>query len=158
MAKFGEVLIQNREITHPDVTLLVRSAEDELRGIYPDQAPLPLDPHARFVVAYVMGQPVGCGALAPRPSAIMAPGIDGAVAEIKRMYVVPAHRRAGVGRRILSILVRRATDQRLEKLILETGSRHPAAIALYESAGFERTEPYGEYVGNPYSVCFAKKL
>ena len=84
--------------------------------------------------------------------------VDGTTVEIKRMYVIPAHRRTGVARRILAALIRRANDQLFGQVILETGTRQRAAIALYETAGFERTEPYGEYIDNPYSVCFVKKL
>lgn len=145
------MLIQSREVTHPDVTLLVRRAEEELLELYPDEPPSPIDPLAKFVVAYLMGRPVGCGALAPV-------GNDNATVEIKRMYVLAAHRRAGVARRILAALIRRANDGRFKTVILETGTKQIAAIALYEGSGFERTEPYGEYVDNPYSICFAKKL
>lgn len=41
---------------------------------------------------------------------------------------------------------------------LETGVYLPAAIALYTSCGYEPIPVYGEYVDNPYSVCFAKRL
>ncbi|WP_186315579.1 GNAT family N-acetyltransferase [Catellatospora sichuanensis] len=143
------MLIQHREITHPDVTALVLAAEDELFTRYPGTTRSPLDPHARFVVAYVLGRPVGCGALV-----VSSPGVG----EIRRMYVLPAHRRAGVARRILAALERRATAQGWDSIILETGVNQPEAIALYESSGFQRTEPYGRYVDNPYSVCFVKKL
>ncbi len=129
--------------------MLVRKAEDELLGIYPEQTPLPLHPRARFVIAYLMGDPVGCGALVP---------FDGDAAEIKRMYVLPAHRRCGVGRRILTALTRRAAGQGFVRVVLETGTRHPAAIAFYEAAGFERTPAYGPYVGNRFSVCLVKRL
>ncbi|HEX6684481.1 MAG TPA: GNAT family N-acetyltransferase [Candidatus Limnocylindrales bacterium] len=149
MASVQRVLIQNREITHPDVTMLVRRAEDELLALYPGERFSPVDPNARFVVAYVMGDPVGCGALAR---------FDEKTAEIRRMYVLPAHRRTGVARRILAALTRRALEQSFEQVILETGTRQKAAIELYGSSGFERTEPYGEYIDNPYSVCFFKKL
>lgn len=149
MASVLEVLIQNREITHPDVTMLVRRAEDELLALYPGEQFSPVDPLARFVVAYVMGEPVGCGALTR---------VDDTTAEIRRMYVLPAHRRTGVARRILAALVRRAVEHPFEQVILETGTRQNAAIKLYESSGFERTEPYGEYVDNPYSVCLFKRL
>ncbi|GAA1374940.1 MULTISPECIES: GNAT family N-acetyltransferase [Catellatospora] len=143
------MLIQHREITHPDVTALVLAAEDELFTRYPGTTRSPLDPHARFVVAYVLGRPVGCGALV-----VSSPGVG----EIRRMYVMPAHRRAGVARRILAALERRATAQGWDSIILETGVNQPEAIALYESSGYQRTEPYGRYVDNPYSVCFVKKL
>ncbi|GIF95734.1 GNAT family N-acetyltransferase [Catellatospora citrea] len=143
------MLIQHREITHPDVTALVLAAEDELFTRYPGTTRSPLDPHARFVVAYVLGRPVGCGALV-----VSSPGVG----EIRRMFVLPAHRRAGVARRILAALERRATAQGWDSIILETGVNQPEAIALYESSGYQRTEPYGRYVDNPYSVCFVKKL
>ncbi|HCT78799.1 MAG TPA: GNAT family N-acetyltransferase [Micromonosporaceae bacterium] len=129
--------------------LLVRNAEDELLERYPDQVPSPLDATAQFVVAYVIGRPVGCGALAL---------ISDTQAEVKRMYVLPDHRRTGVARRVLKALERRAATAGIETVILETGVRQGEALGLYEAAGYERTEPYGEYIGNPYSVCFVKKL
>lgn len=143
------MLIQNREITHPDVSLLMRRAEEELLELYPDEPPSPVHPRARSVVAYVMGQAVGCGALIP---------VDETTVEIKRMYVLPEYRGQGVARRILGILIRRAEAQHFENVILETGTKQIAAIALYESSGFERTEPYGEYIDNPYSICFLRRL
>jgi ribosomal protein S18 acetylase RimI-like enzyme len=143
------VLIQNREITHPDVTLLVRDAEDELIIRYPDEVPSSLDSHMKFVVAYVLGRPVGCAGL-------VLPG-DG-TGEIKRIFVQPGHRRTGIARRLLHAMERRATAANISVLLLETGAINASAIALYESAGFERTEPFGEYVNNPASVCFKKKL
>ena len=42
------------------------------------------------------------------------------------------------------------------RIVLETGVRQPEAIGLYESAGFDRIEPFGEYVGSAFSVCMAK--
>ncbi|GAA1645504.1 GNAT family N-acetyltransferase [Catellatospora bangladeshensis] len=142
------MLIQHREITHPDVTALVLAAETELFTRYPGTTRSPLDPHARFVVAYVLSRPVGCGAIVPYSQG---------VGELRRLYVQPAHRRAGVARRILAALERRATAQGLDSIIAETGVNQPEAITLFESAGYDRTEPYGRYVGNPYSVCFTKK-
>ena len=31
-------------------------------------------------------------------------------------------------------------------------------MALYESLGFQRIPPFGEYVGDPTSVCFEKRI
>jgi len=149
LASVARVLIQNREVTHPDVTLLLRAAETELLTRYPDEHISPLDPRARFVVAYVMGEPVGCGAMVT-----VAPG----VAEVTRMWVRPANRRTGVGRRVLAALERRAQAEDHDTLILETGVRQPEAIALYEESGFLGIPPFGEHVGNPISVCYEKKL
>ena len=41
---------------------------------------------------------------------------------------------------------------------LETGNRQHPAMALYESFGFERIAPFGEYANDPTSVCYEKNL
>lgn len=41
---------------------------------------------------------------------------------------------------------------------LETGKRQLSAIALYETLGFKRIEPFGEYANDPLSVCFEKMV
>ena len=40
----------------------------------------------------------------------------------------------------------------------QTGSRQPEAVGLYTSAGYVAIPPFGNYVGNPYSHCFEKRL
>jgi len=42
--------------------------------------------------------------------------------------------------------------------VLETGLRQPEAIALYESLGYRRREPYGRYRDSPLSVCLERDL
>ena len=42
--------------------------------------------------------------------------------------------------------------------MLETGARQPEALALYESNGFARIAPFGEYIDDPVSVCMEKHL
>jgi GNAT superfamily N-acetyltransferase len=49
-------------------------------------------PRGVFLIAYLDGQPVGCGALRSLPPT------GARVAEIKRMYTAPAARRRGVSR------------------------------------------------------------
>ncbi len=132
------MLIQNREITHPDVTLLVRNAEDELLGRNRGQLPS-VHPHAQFVVAYVLGRPVGCGALSP---------LEAGTAEITQLYVLPAHRRAGVGRRIVQALERKATAGGVGELLLAAGTRQEE-LSFCESVGYQ---------GNGADGSFKKKL
>lgn len=43
-------------------------------------------------------------------------------------------------------------------MILETGTRQPEAIRLYETEGYQSIDCYGEYAGDPLSVCFEKRL
>ena len=106
-------------------------------------------PRTVFLVAHLDGEPTGCGALRR---------IDETTVEVKRMYVAPAGRRRGLARRLLVELERYAAGFRYERIILETGFFQPEALALYDSAGYRRTPPYGRYVGNPESVCFEKWL
>ena len=43
-------------------------------------------------------------------------------------------------------------------LRLETGRNLAPALGLYRGAGYHPIPLYGEYVGNPISVCFEKSL
>ncbi|HZE71481.1 MAG TPA: GNAT family N-acetyltransferase [Pyrinomonadaceae bacterium] len=102
-----------------------------------------------FLVARINDRAVGCGAIRR-----LRPG----VAEIKRMFVVPERRGAGVARQILRELESVATSLGYSVVRLETGLKQPEAIGLYESAGYQRVPCYGQYVGNSMSVCFEKSL
>ena len=102
-----------------------------------------------FVVARRAGDVVGCGAVR-----ILEPG----VAEVKRMYVVPDRRGEGVGGTVLAALVSRARDLGAARLVLETGSQQPEAIALYERNGFHRIPCFGPYAGATNSVCMERLL
>ena len=44
------------------------------------------------------------------------------------------------------------------KLLLETGTRQPEAIALYSTTGYSPTGPFGEYPPSPLNVFFEKRL
>jgi putative acetyltransferase len=74
------------------------------------------------------------------------------------MYVLQAVRRTGVARRILAALEASAVRMGYKIMRLETGSRQLPAMALYESFGFERIAPFGEYVNDPTSVCYEKRI
>jgi putative acetyltransferase len=102
-----------------------------------------------FLIARMDAEPVGCGALRQ---------VEPAVGEIKRMYVAPSARGAGVGRQLLAELERHARRLGLRRLVLETGERQPEALRLYERAGFSRIDCFGEYLATPVSLCMAKSL
>jgi GNAT superfamily N-acetyltransferase len=102
-----------------------------------------------FLVAYLDGAPVACGAVRL---------LDAAAAEVKRMFVVDEARGRGFGRQMLEALESQARDLGATRLVLETGVRQQEALGLYESAGFTRIDPCGEYVDSPLSVCFGKDL
>jgi pyruvate/2-oxoglutarate/acetoin dehydrogenase E1 component len=107
------------------------------------------DGRGAFFVAYREGEAVGCGAVRR---------IDATTAEVKRMYVVPAARSAGVARQVLSRLEAEARALGAGRIVLETGIRSPEAVALYQRAGYAEIPLFGEYLGSPLSVCMGKDL
>ena len=106
-------------------------------------------PDGEFLVAYVDGEPVGCGGI-KRWSATTA--------EVKRMYTAPAGRRQGVGRALLRGLEDAARSLGYEAIRLETGEEQPEAMRLYEAEGYGRIPNYGRYKDDPRSACFEKAL
>ncbi|UNZ18852.1 GNAT family N-acetyltransferase [Streptomyces sp. 891-h] len=80
-------------------------------------------------------------------------------AELKRMFVVPQARGQGLARRILALLEQDAREAGRTRMVLETGTKQPEAIALYTSAGYEPTvEKFGFYRFHEDSRCFTKPL
>ena len=66
------------------------------------------------------------------------PGPDGVpLAEIKRMWTRPGHRRQGLAARVLAELEQRAEELGYAGLELTTGARQPEAVALYLKHGWE---------------------
>ena len=74
------------------------------------------------------------------------------------MFVEPGARGLGISRVILKKLEETALSFGYDTLKLETGTKQPEAIRLYETSGFYRIPCYGIYTDNPWSVCYEKKL
>jgi GNAT superfamily N-acetyltransferase len=142
------VQIEARDALDPEVTALVVAQQRELAQAG-DEVTYPAHDDIRYLVVVLDGRAVACGAWQP-----LEPG----VAELKRMYVRPAYRGRGIARQLVVALEEEALAAGRPTLRLETGTYLPAAIALYESSGYRRIPVYGEYAGNPFSVCFAKQL
>ncbi|KOG33530.1 GNAT family N-acetyltransferase [Streptomyces resistomycificus] len=79
-------------------------------------------------------------------------------AEIKRMFVVETMRGRGLARRILSALEEDAREAGRRRMVLETGTEQPEAIALYTSCDYEPCAKFGYYREYEASRCFAKAL
>ena len=103
-------------------------------------------PHGAFLVIYAGGKPVAGGGIKRDE--------DG-VAEIKRMYVAPALRRQGLGRRLLEALEEKARDLGYARIRLDTGARQPHARAMYERAGYHAIENYN---GNQQASFWGEKI
>jgi putative acetyltransferase len=69
-------------------------------------------------------------------------------------------RRRGAGRAMLTHILEVARSRKYERLSLETGSGEAFAPAqrLYESFGFTRCGPFGDYVLDPHSVFMTLRL
>ena len=141
----------------PDVRLLAQAQQTEVRARYdgkdePGTDPSVADVSVVLVVRDDDGTPLGCGALRT---------LGNGVAEVKRMYVVPAARGRRVSRAVLAALEVRARERGWTTLRLETGPRQPEAIGLYVSAGFGPIEAFGAYVGGPdaeHSLFFERTV
>jgi len=106
-------------------------------------------PDVPFLLARLDGRPVGCVGLAP---------LDGAVGEVKRMYVDPAARGHRIGRLLLGGVERLAAAHGYRLLRLEAGTEQPEALRLYASAGWSRIPCYGFFKDDPRTVCFEKPV
>jgi GNAT superfamily N-acetyltransferase len=104
-------------------------------------------PAGSLLVATLYGEPVACGALKFHAAA---------PAEIKRMWVAPAARGLGVGRRLLGELEAHAARAGKAVVRLETNGALAEAIALYRSAGYDEVAPFND---EPYAHhWFEKRL
>jgi GNAT superfamily N-acetyltransferase len=79
-------------------------------------------------------------------------------AELKRMFVVAGMRGRGLARRMLDALEEDARMAGRVRMVLETGTKQPEAIALYTSSGYEPCTKFGYYRHYEDSRCFAKPL
>ncbi len=92
-------------------------------------------PAGAFFVAYLHGKPIGCGAVKHH---------SGAPAEIKRMWIAPAARGLGLGRRLLDTLEGCARSGGAELAHIETSAVLGEALALYRSTGWVDVPPFNE--------------
>lgn len=103
-------------------------------------------PLGAFVLVRDGDTVVGCGGVQR---------VDAETAEIKRMWIAPAGRGRGLGRRLLARLEEIACDLGYPRTILDTNDVLAEAIALYASAGYR---PIARYNDNPYAHRWFEKV
>jgi GNAT superfamily N-acetyltransferase len=153
----GALTITSEHGLSPVARALITALTTELAALYPEDAGLvfSFEEHdvapgrGVFLVAHAAGEPVGCAAVRT---------VGEGVGELKRMYVRPEARGRGVARAVLAAAEAQARRLGLRRLVLETGVRQGTALALYRTAGYTDIPVYGEFLGNPLSVCLAKDL
>jgi putative acetyltransferase len=158
LAEPQKITIGRSELTAEVGRALIDALNAELRDLYPEPGAthFRLDPgevaegRGTFLVVYRDSVPVGCGALRL---------LDSETAELKRMYVSPTVRGRGLGRLLLGALEAEARALGVRRLVLETGIRQAAALALYRATGYRPIPLYGEYRQSPEtSVCLGKDV
>jgi GNAT superfamily N-acetyltransferase len=139
---------------NPDFRTLVAELDAHLRerngdimDIY-DQHNI-IEQNNTVVIAYIDDAPAGCGCFKP---------YDAEAVEVKRMFVRPEARGAGISKLILNELENWARELGFNYTVLETGGKQVEALSLYPRAGYASIPKYGPYVNLPDSICFKKTL
>lgn len=145
----GKLTVAAAPVDDPVLARLTAAQETEVMARYgvTDAGP-GLTTAATCLLAHLDGRPVGCVAVEPH----------GQTGEVKRMYVDPVARGHGVGRRLLEAAEQTAAELGCTSLRLETGTKQPEALALYESAGWTRIPRYGYFRNDPTTICLEKLL
>ena len=105
-------------------------------SIFRDLGELPgryAPPEGRFLLAMSGDEPVGCIGLAKATDEI---------GELKRLYVSPARRGAGVGRALCAELIAQARAAGYQQLALSARDAWKPAVTLFQSLGFRIARPF----------------
>ena len=105
-------------------------------------------PDGALLLAFRKGDVLGCIALKR-----LAPE----AAEIKRLYVAQHGRGLGVGKMLVTAILKEAVHLGYREIKLDTLPHMTQAIALYRGFGFAPIAPYGSF---PYPglLCFGRSL
>jgi len=107
-------------------------------------------PGSTYVLATSDGEPVAYGGIRP------APAVDERAVEIKRMWVHPDWRGAGLGSRMLRHLETLAVEHDAQRIVLDTNEVLAEAIAMYERSGYRQVERYPG--SDPHATHFFEKV
>jgi putative acetyltransferase len=139
----------------PDARALIAELQASLAPLYPKENQFGFSveklirENVAFFVLRVDDAPAAC-------AGIQIVGSE--YGEIKRMFVRPPYRGAGLGKRLLQHLEQYAAAQNIPLLRLETGTLQHAAIRLYEQYGFYRIPPFADYPETPLNIYYEKKV
>jgi len=92
-------------------------------------------PDGVLLLVRVSGEPAGLGGVRH---------LDSGVAEVKSMYLSPAHRGKGLARRLLGELEEIARRRGCRAVRLDTSDYLTAAVAFYRSSGYREVPSYNE--------------
>jgi putative acetyltransferase len=138
-----------------EVSALVAALNDEMFALTPREhchhmtVAEMAQPDTTVFIGRANGSAVACGALRRHA---------GRIGEVKRMYAKPEWRGRGVGKAILARIIAQAREERLVRMVLETGDKLHAARRIYEAAGFRRCDAVLDYPPSPFTVFYEMAL
>lgn len=149
--------IEVDDLSRAEIHALLDEHLQSMRALSPPESVHALDlhklrqPDITFWSVWEGAELLGCGALKQ---------LDPQHGEVKSMRTPAAARRRGAGRALLAHVIGVARVRGYRRLSLETGSMAAFAPAqrLYESFGFTRCGPFGDYAEDPNSVFMSLRL
>jgi len=145
-----QIVIEEVTPDHAEIIRLVEEQEVEVMARYAtdDRGP-GLTAGTPCLLARVDGVALGCVAVAP---------LHSGVGEIKRLYVSPEARGLGLSRRLMAEADALAVRLGHGTLRLETGTKQPEAVRLYETSGWTVIPNYGHYRDDPEVISMEKAV
>jgi ribosomal protein S18 acetylase RimI-like enzyme len=104
-------------------------------------------PPGALLIADYEGQPAGCVGLVPCSAS--------RTAEIKRLYVRPAHQGRGIARSLMRCAHHHAARNGMTRLILDVLPARTAVIGFYRRLGYTETEPFANE--SPVPMIFMER-
>ena len=94
-----------------------------------------MPPHGRLLLSESIGFAAGC---------ICLKKLSASIGELKRLYVRPAYRGKGIGKKMVEKVLDEARQIGYETIRLDSTKYMTEAHNLYRSFGFQEIEPYPE--------------
>ena len=145
------------DLSGPEIAQLLREHLQDMALHSPPESIHALDlealrkPEITFWTVWQGPELLGCGAIKQ---------LDPLHGEIKSMRTAARHKGKGVAASLLGHILEQARRRGYRRLSLETGSMQAFAPAhrLYARFGFEKCEPFADYIEDPNSVFMTREI